>query len=108
VPDRTVAGQASEQRAGRIEAAHAAAGPGLIFSHDKDHGFPIALDAEVLRVACLYGEGTRGRGRCLMRGAIQVEPPADQGGSGDGAHDDPGWGEQRGEQQAEQADTTGS
>ncbi len=62
----------------------------------------------MLRLACLYGKGMRGRGGCVRRGAIQMERAADQGGSGDGAHDDPGRGEQHGEQQTEQSDTTGS
>ncbi|HBU29295.1 MAG: hypothetical protein A2X71_03280 [Thiobacillus sp. GWE1_62_9] len=107
-PGRTVAAQSGEQRAGRIEAAHAVASPDFIFRHDKSHGFSVALDAEVLQAAGLPGKGTRGGGGGFGHGVIQMEHPADQGGSGDCAHDDPGWGEQRGKQQTEQADATGS
>ncbi|MDP1643991.1 MAG: hypothetical protein Q8L71_00635 [Thiobacillus sp.] len=106
---RAVAGQSGEQRAGRIERARTATARKFVFGHYKGYGFSVTLDGEVLRVASLRGNGLRGGGRCCRRGAIQMEcEAADQGGGGDRAHHDAGWGECRGEQQAEQADTTGS
>ena len=49
--------------------------------------------------------GNISSGRPFVGGG-STQGTSDQGGSGDGTHEDSGWGEQRGEQQAEQADAT--